>query len=157
MQRLKTLGLAKQRSGASGVTLIELVIALVIIGISAATIASLLTTALNFAETNKSYAKQLRDAETCYETLLAVTESNQWVDNQPADGCSAGPLEVTAGRLSDWTKENTYDQLFVSSVGSDVCVPQPPTCKAITIDGQSATKLTVPVRGINDIQFIVPP
>lgn len=139
-----------------GFTLIELVITLVIIGISAATIASLLITALNFSANNQSYAERLRAAESCYETLLAVEEAGRWTSGQPENGCSPGGVAVTGDRLDNWTQGSTYNQLFTSGGNQDICVVQEPSCKTVKIGGTDATKFTIPIQGKNSLQLIVP-
>lgn len=156
MRRLTSQALIRRISRNDGVTLIELVIGLVIIGISVATIASLLITALNFSENNQSYAERLRAAESCYETLLAVEEAGRWASGQPKNGCSPGGTAVTGARLDNWTQGNTYNQLFTASGTQTICVTQRPTCDEVTIGGKPATKFTIPIQDKNNLQLIVP-
>ena len=154
-QLVRQRGRRKSRK-LTGVTLIELVIALVIIGISAATIASLLITALKFSQSNESYAERLRDAESCYETLLAVEEGRRWEPSQPENGCSSSRVRVTGARLDTWTKGNTYNQLFTDGGIQDICITQQPTCEPVTINGTPATKFMIPIKGKNNLQLVVP-
>ena len=148
-----------------GLTLIELVIALVIIGISSATISSLLVTSLNFAQANQSYASDLRDAEACYETLLAVHEESYWDGNNASQAIdshcpSNGAADVNGSNLSNWIKTTPsyYSNLFTDGSEQDICVNENKqiTCESLTINGADATKFLIEIRGKNKLELVVP-
>ena len=148
-----------------GLTLIELVLALIVIAISTTTIAKLLVTSLNFAETNRSYAEELRAAESCYETILAVHQYDEWTteaNNQESiyGGCEPDPskstVAVTPPLLSSWVKSPTYSDLFTDGTTQNICVRETPKCEQLDIDGKPATKFSFPIQGDQNLELIVP-
>lgn len=143
-----------------GLSLIELVLALIIIGISSATIASLLVTSLNFAQTNQSYVSDLRDAEDCYETLLSVEENDEWSGNGPDvyGECltSEPPRNVSKDDLSSWVRAPYYSTVFEVDGTREICTNKQITCQSLTLNGWNGTKFTIPIRGDNHIELVVP-
>ena len=92
-----------------GFTLIELVIAIVIIGISTATVSRLLVSGLNFADNTISYSKELLRARAAYETLLAIDEADKWGDAGLPSKCDT----------EDWNNaDNPADVLEIGDDGS---------------------------------------
>jgi type II secretory pathway pseudopilin PulG len=143
-----------------GLSLIELVIAVLIVGISSVTIASLLVTSLDFSRDNTGYEQQLRAAESCYETLLASSETEQWKSNQDGsilvDQCDP-TTEVTESRLRAWLGSGTYDDFYTRDGGKEaICKPTPPRCTTLSINGQTGVRFTIPVRGDQTLELVIP-
>ena len=132
-----------------GLTLIELVLALIVIAISTTTIAKLLVTSLNFAETNRSYAEDLRAAESCYETILAVYKNQ----NDIPDNCP-GRLD-RVGHLVPWASSSGGANLFEDQSGAPIC-KEMASCENITIDTNNATRFSIKIKGNQNLQLIVP-
>ena len=139
-----------------GLTLIELVIALVIIGISSATVASLLVTSLNFAQNNKSYASDLRDAEICYETILAVHEESLWEKKTSRIAYDSCPTNVGASDLEAWVRSPYYSDLFMSSGEQIICNNSELTCTSLQFNSEDSTKFSISIRGKNHLELVVP-
>lgn len=82
------------RQTEKGLSLIELVIALAVIAIGAATISTLTVNSFRSVEDTRASSQTLRDGEACYETLLALHETGAWkkVNGQaaPYDDCKGG-------------------------------------------------------------------
>lgn len=144
----------------SGYSLIELVLALVIIGITSTTVASLLVTSLDFARRNASYEEDLRAAVSCYETILATDEAKEWRSNRNqyvfVNACEAG-TQVTAARLSAWLKRPAYTQLFArDSDKPAICTHRTPTCEKLQINSKDAVRFTIPIRGDQALELVIP-
>ena len=153
-------GRSYHRPRERGLSLIELIIALLIVGISSATIANLLVTSLGFSRDNAEYEQQLRAAESCYETLLASSETGQWKSDQDAsilvDQCDP-TTDVTESRLRAWLEPGTYDDLYTRGGGKEaICKPTPPRCTTLSINGQTGVRFTIPVRGDQTLELVIP-
>ena len=85
-----------------GFTLIELVVAIAIIGISTAMVSRLIVSGLEFAETTTSRNEDFASARGVYETLLAINLKGSW---NPPSNCGDGNIEQSV-------KDAGYKELF---------------------------------------------
>lgn len=146
-----------------GVTLIELIIALVIIGIAMATITSVVVFSFDAIKTNTNYAASIRTAESCYETLLSLHENNAWRWNQPENndtpyaGCNAGGWsELNINSIaSDWLPDNSGRRTLLVNACRNDNFPSSLECQQINVDGPS-TWFKIPVTDGSNLELLVP-
>ena len=144
----------------NGLTMIELVLALIVIGISSATIAKLLVTSLNFAETNRSYAEDLRAAESCYETILAVYEMVGKAQSVPgvcpSDPASTNKVSLDTNELENWASLAANEKLFEDEGNPYICKNEIASCQSEEIDNEDVTQFSISIRGNQYLKLIVP-
>ncbi|TQE99160.1 MAG: prepilin-type N-terminal cleavage/methylation domain-containing protein [Spiribacter salinus] len=115
-----------------GLSLIELVIAIAIIAIGAASISSLLVNSFQSVENTRVSGQTLRDGEACYETLLALHETRGWktVNGQvaPYADCSEGAsparyqnLTVDTALATQWITEPPQRDALVNACAQLAC------------------------------------
>ena len=126
-----------------GFTLIELVIAIVIIGISTATVSRLLVSGLNFADNTTSYSKELLRARAAYETLLAIDKANEWGSTGFPSKCDPEPDDMP-DTIKDWLSVSNPKK---SDIGdSSVYLLKGASCDSnAQISGVEAVIFTIPV------------
>jgi len=158
-----------------GLSLIELIITLLLIAISAATITALLVSSLNFVESNKRYNEDLRAAQSCYESIMAIQQNARW-RTDPGNGepiaysdCRTTP-ESDGGipwqpinaqaQAANWIVDGPMQTLFYQTDVSDstpaACAL--PTTGAATADGNPVNIQCrqVDVAGGAYLQFQIP-
>lgn len=91
----------RDRQCQRGISLIELIIALAVIAIGAATISTLIVNSLQSVQDTESYSETLREAEACYETILSIHENNFWVIDEDTTDQEQVYLDCT--EESGWT------------------------------------------------------
>ena len=141
-----------------GVTLIEIVLTLALFGLGASAIAALLTGGLNINQTNNQSRADVRDAASCYETILAVHETNQWSESAPTplDECPTDWTEVSKNQLESWVNNAAIEDAL-----SEVCaVPDRQAgsleCRYINVASEPATQFRIAVNQGQSIDLIVP-
>ena len=165
-----------------GVTLIELVILLVLIAIGASAVSSLLVGGLNINETNRRFAEDVRQATSCYETILAIHEvdrdgypSNaEWQINaegqqaiiEDVDTCSGSSCPSDWSRVKaddvagDWIERSSVRTLFTDAC-KKVNLPSPEDgnnlkIRSTVVAGGPAVQFHVPVRGGRGFEVVLP-
>jgi len=149
-----------QRKPQGGLTLIEMVVTLTLIAVGASAIASLLIGGLNINQTNQGFADDLRQAESCYETILAIQETVGWTDNGgPLSSCQSGTGDWTS--ISEATLQGWVDVEEARNRLTSVCaVPNRLAgnleCRGREIGGAPAAQLRIAVRGSRNIGLVLP-
>ena len=91
-----------------GFTLIELVVAIAIIGISTAMVSNMIVSGLKLVETTTSRSAELLRARAFYETLLAIDSESGWINGQPLSGCG-GLFDIRSDKInSSYTKNKLF-------------------------------------------------
>ena len=150
-----------------GVTLIEIVLALVLIALGASAISALLVGGLNINQTNEKHIQDLRAAESCYETILAIHEGDFWnsAGGSPTPLSSSecptnpgNPVTVDGSGNPKWVSNKKAQNRF-----NEACkIPELDDssgnirCKQVKISGNKATKFEIPVRGSRSLEVILP-
>ncbi|KAF0281572.1 hypothetical protein BA900_03440 [Spiribacter roseus] len=139
-------------------TLIEIVITLALIALGAAAISSLLIGGLNINETNRGFAADVRQAISCYETILAIHETEGWAttddgEPEPYESCSDNWQSIT---LDGWSPNDDIGALLRS--GCPVAEQSPFTleCRNVEVDDEPATQFRFTVRGERTISVVLP-
>ena len=152
---------AETKEGQSGITLVELIIALLIIGIAMATITGVIVSSFDAIKQNTDYAASIRTAESCYETLLALHENNawQWDDSQatPYPECDVPDwreLDIS-GAATGWLPSDPGRASILESACRNDNFPDPLECRSIDLDGPS-TWFRIPVSEGSDVELLVP-
>ncbi|WP_159299873.1 prepilin-type N-terminal cleavage/methylation domain-containing protein [Spiribacter sp. SSL99] len=142
-----------------GVTLIEIVLTLALIGLGASAVASLLTGGLNINQTNNQTRADVRNAASCYETLLATHETGQWDRSgstpAPQNACPATWREVSSTDLGNWVNNPQ-----VVTALTDVCaIPGQQSgrieCRDPNWDSGAATQFRIAITSGRSIDLIV--
>lgn len=158
MQRRRYL-MGHHLTNEDGVTLLELIIALIIIGISAGTISALVILGFKFNENNESYAENLRAATSCYETLVAINNNERWADENNnkifvEDCTSQNSFVFGENQLSNWIQPP-------SQLANACSIEPKPTCGGIKLDQSSETgddsiRFKIPIEGDSNLELILP-
>ncbi|KAF0280238.1 hypothetical protein BA897_05905 [Spiribacter roseus] len=143
-------------------TLIEIVITLALIALGAAAISSLLVGGLNINETNRGFAADVRQATSCYETILAIHETEGWAttddgEPEPYESCSDNWQSITdSSTLDGWSPNDDIGALLRS--GCPVAEQSPFTleCRNVEVDDEPATQFRFTVRGERTISVVLP-
>ena len=144
-----------------GVTLIEIVFALVLIALGASAISALLVGGLNIDQTNKQSFKDVRDATSCYETILAIHETVGWDQTtKPRDSCSEEKTNIDSQALEMWVSEDVEDELTEFCEVEDRRAGKI-ECENIPIDSESdetanATHFNIAINEGRSIDLVLP-
>ena len=131
-----------------GFTLIELVVAIAIIGISTAMISRLIVSGLEFAETTTSRSEDLLRARAFYETLLAIDAEKAWDGGNPPPKCNSKTKFKSADikdlvNVNDtWPDEPDVNELRESAAGEVLYPLDDASCEK----QEDAVILTIPVN-----------
>lgn len=160
------------RSNQAGLTLIELIFALVIIGLGALTLTTVVVSAFNASRSTTEFGEDVRAAESCYETILAIHETNQWERDEddgpqaPWDENRCGTCD-TPNCTTDWVEDifgNNPDfgdwvESDAESALEDGCpADQGPNveCRGLRIEDRPAVQFRITIRGNNHLELVIP-
>ena len=158
-----------------GVTLLEIVVTLLVISIGSVAITSLLVNGFAINKTNNQFAENLRRAESCYETILAIHEAPETdKNNNPIQDENDDKLiwsvdgNVTLGpRLScssgnpltspiDWSQSSVVNDLIEEACGITPEGTSRLGCSnETTSGGEEVTKMNITVNNTRNISLIL--
>jgi len=143
-----------------GVTLIEIVLTLALIGLGASAVASLLVGGLNLNQTNNQSREAVRNAASCYETILAVHETDQWAQSNskpaPQDECTPAWMDVSSGQLEGWVNNPTVKTALTNVCAISGQQSGELECREEAVASESATQFRITVNAGRSIDLIVP-
>lgn len=156
-----------------GLSLFELIITLLVVGIVTATVTALVVTAFDRIQFNERFGQDVRAAESCYETILAIHEGNAWSivtgsggdDPEPwqacgpcdpgeADSCPADWTEIT--NTDGWVDSTETEELLNACSAPALPSSNGFECRGVSLAGDRATQFRIPIRGNNNLELVIP-
>ena len=125
-----------------GFTLIELVVAIAIIGISTAMVSNMIVSGLKLVETTESDSQDFLRARAVYETLLAIDSESEWSDGGPFSADCDKDWDIKSGKIKNPDDE---DELFLDTKNefSDLLDGLKCREKSSSIDGEDTLIFTI--------------